>query len=218
MASRPQKDLQTYHTHPTSPRFRPHALALGQLALAWNGLHETMALLFCSVMGGGTANQFLGVWHALKTDRSQRDILLAAAKNVYRGMIPPTYLEDIEWLCGKADSLEDARNDALHSPLVAHRRTSGEILVQPIIGLGHVRAKKLSEKNLLKEFRWCRDRAVSLAGFAHAMAVAFSSLSDTTHPWPERPPWPKVGRPNETKPHPPTRKAKHPRPPRSSRA
>lgn len=213
MAKRSGKDLQIYHTHPTSPRFRPHTLALGQLALAWNGLHETMSLLFCSVMGGGQVDQFLAVWHALKTDRSQRDILLAAAKNVYRGMPPPTYLEDIEWLCAKAELLEDARNNALHSPLVAHQRISGEISVHPIVGLGHIRAKRLFDKDLLKEFRWCRDRAVSLAEFASAMTRPFSD----TRPWPKRPSWPKAGRLNEANQRPPKRKAKHPHPPRSSR-
>ena len=33
--------------------FRPYVTALGQLALAWNDLHETLAMLFLSVMGGG---------------------------------------------------------------------------------------------------------------------------------------------------------------------
>jgi len=36
--------------------FRPYTTALGQIALAWNGLHTEMAMLFCSIMGGGYAN------------------------------------------------------------------------------------------------------------------------------------------------------------------
>ena len=37
----------------THPAFRPYTTALGELALAWNGLHSEMALLFCTLMGGG---------------------------------------------------------------------------------------------------------------------------------------------------------------------
>src|ERR1022692_594393 len=67
---------------PTHAVFRPYAITLGQLALAWNELHESMALLFCTTMGGGYSNQFLAVWHVLKVDRAQRDILLAAAREI----------------------------------------------------------------------------------------------------------------------------------------
>src|SRR5271170_7010674 len=65
------------------PVFRPYTQALGQIALAWNGLHSAMALLFCIVMGGGYANQFLAIWHALTNDAAQRDILQAAAKDSF---------------------------------------------------------------------------------------------------------------------------------------
>jgi hypothetical protein len=37
----------------THKAFRPHITVLGQLTLAWNDLHQTLAILFCSVMGGG---------------------------------------------------------------------------------------------------------------------------------------------------------------------
>jgi hypothetical protein len=36
----------------THKAFRPYVIALGQLTLAWNDLHETLAIVFCSVMGG----------------------------------------------------------------------------------------------------------------------------------------------------------------------
>jgi hypothetical protein len=130
----------------TDRAFMPYVTALGQLTLAWNGLHEVLALLFCTVMGGGMSNQFLAVWHALRTDRAQRDILLAALKSDVRGVVPSKFFEDIEWICKRADVVEDARNDALHSPLWASKRGPGNTIVTPIVGLGHVRAQRLSEK------------------------------------------------------------------------
>jgi hypothetical protein len=57
------------------------ALALGQLTLTWNDLHESLALVFCSVMGGGYVGHFLAILHAIKVDRAQRDILLAAVNS-----------------------------------------------------------------------------------------------------------------------------------------
>jgi hypothetical protein len=121
---------------PTHPAFRPYVIALGQLALAWNGLHETLALLYCTIMGGGVVNQHLAVWHALKADRAQRDILLAAAKNNIRGAIPVQFDDDIKWLCSRADTLEDLRNDAMHSPLWGYQPHPGTIVVMPRTGLG----------------------------------------------------------------------------------
>jgi hypothetical protein len=53
---------------------------IGQIALALNGFQSELAMLFCTVMGGGYSNQFLAIWHALKNDAAQRDILEAAAR------------------------------------------------------------------------------------------------------------------------------------------
>jgi len=174
----------------TDKVFLPYVTALGQLALAWNGLHQTLALLFLTVMDAKISNQYLAIWHALKTDRAQRDILLAATKSNYRGAVPLNMIEDIEWLCKKADSVEEARNNAIHTPLWAYERGPDDIIVMPVTGLGHQRAQKLFEKNLLSEFRWCRDAALVLTDYA---ADLRGPLSDYTLPWPGRPQLPNLG-------------------------
>jgi len=187
MAKKRRTKRPTHFVPYTHARFRPYVIALGQVALAWNGLHEALALLFCAVMGGGVVNQFLAVWHALKTDRAQRDILRAATNSITQGTTRPTLVDDVLWLCSRADSLEDTRNDIVHSPLWGYQRGPDEIIVMPVIGLGHTRAQKLFERNLLADFRWCRDAALLLTKFAGEMDRA---LSDDTLPWPERPAWP----------------------------
>src|SRR5580700_224118 len=164
----------------TAKAFLPYVAALGQLALAWNNLHEVLGLLFCRVMEANPVNQYLAIWHALKVDRAQREILLAALRNHVRGAYPTSFVPDIEWICNRADALEDTRNDALHSPLWAQERGPGNTIVQPWVGLGHIRAQKLLNKDLLAEFRWCRDAAVLLADFASDIDL---SLADYMRPW-----------------------------------
>lgn len=188
--------------------FRPYVIAIGQLALAWNELHETMGLLFCTIMGGGVVNQYLSVWHALRVDRAQREILKAAAISDTRDALSTRYLDDVKWLCGQADTLEDARNDAIHSPLLGMRRSSTSVVVMPRTGLGHFRANKLADRgNLLAEFRRCRDASLILAKFALDMDLALMNLNDK-HPWPDRPRLPSHSRTRSPKP---AKKAQRPR-------
>jgi hypothetical protein len=205
---RPRKKWQSVpHTHPA---FRPYAEALGQIALAWNEFHETMSLLFCSFMGGGYCNHYLAVWQALKNDRAKRDVLLAAAKN------SPLFndeesrkriIEAAEHIYKLANTVEDARDSALHSPLWGARYESG-IKVQPETGLGHIRAGRLrDQKNLLAEFRWCRAAASVLADYVDDLNDSLSGRS--RRPWPKKPSLPNRGETNEKKPRHQAPQAKH---------
>jgi hypothetical protein len=164
-------------------------------------------------MEAKSINQYTAIWHALKSDRSQRDILIAAAETTIRGAIPIPFLEDIKWVCGQADKLEELRNNALHSPYWGHIGMGNKVTIMPNINLGHVRAGKLFSKNLLKEFRYCRDYCVLLSKFAWQMDCA---LSDLSLPWPDRPKPPNRGETNVRKQPLQARKAKRPHPPQSS--
>ena len=182
----------------TSKEFRPYAAALGQIALAWNELHQALAILFCTVMGGGYVNQFLAVWHAIKNDRAQREILKAAATSNLNSYLSPEIVEkltsDIAWINARANEVEDARDDALHSPLFAFR---GPNAVFPAAGLGHKRAEKLmARRNLLHEFRWCRNSAMTLTEYVYGLDGAASGLG---RPWPDRPKMPNRGETNKQK-------------------
>jgi hypothetical protein len=198
----------------TDRAFEPYVTAMGQLTLAWNELHETLAILFSMVMGGGDVGKFLAIWHAIKVDRTQRDILLAAARaDQFPGFESyPRLVPDLEWICDKAHKVEGARNDALHSPLWGSQRGPGSTLVMPAAGLGHVRAQKLLAKDLLTDFNWCRDASLVLTRFARELDAA---MSDFGLVWPDRPAW-------RDRPTPPPRqsapKVKSTRPPRSSPA
>jgi hypothetical protein len=167
----------------THKAFQPYVIALGQLALAWNDLHLSLAMLFCHAMGGGFVNHFLAVWNSAKFDRAQREMLLAAVKaQLDLHPLHSKMNEDITWICQQADRLEDGRNDAIHSPLWATPLGAGTS-IRPVAGLGNVRATKLLNENLLAEFRWCRDLATVLRNFAMQIDAALSGRAS----WPARP-------------------------------
>jgi len=220
MATRRRKKRPYDSISYSHPVFRPYTAALGQIALAWNGLHSAMALLFCTVMGGGFSNQFLAIWHALRNDAAQRAILEAAAKDSfgYDSELGAKIFAEIHWINGQARRIEDARDDALHSPLWGFERGQRETLVVPVTGLGHRRAQKLSEakRGLLAEFRWCRDASLALTNYVKDIDELLSRDPLPILSWPDRPVLPNRG---QTKNDPPrsrrTRKAKRPPPPQS---
>jgi hypothetical protein len=175
---------QPHHIYTSAP-FKPYLLSLGQLTVSWNGLHETLGLLFSTVMQAEVCNQTLAVWQSINNDRMKRGMLKAAALNDFRGAVPTAYPDDVIWLCAQIDGLEDARNDAVHSPIRGYGESLSNLSVKPATELGNQRAKKLLNKgDVLLDLRKCRDKCVALAKFAHEMD---QSLIDYTKPWPARP-------------------------------
>jgi len=159
--------------------FKTHATAIGQLAIQWNLLHEALGLVFLSVMQGGHGNQYAQVWSAVPSDGAKREMLLAASEGAW---LHPDAPEEqnrrrelvralVKELVKAATALEDARNNAIHAPLTvalnALRPDFGAI--SPDISLNNKRAQRLLNKDLLAEFRWCRDYAFVLGVFALAL-------------------------------------------------
>jgi hypothetical protein len=98
--------------------------------------------------------------------------------------------DDLTWLIDRAISLEDKRNDAIHAPLFAvNKSIYGEMPasepIAPAWWLKNPRAKALSEsKNLLGQFKYCRDTAITLSDYAKAIDGALVNPQRT---WPKRP-------------------------------
>ena len=70
----------------TNKAFRPYVIALGQFNLAWNDLHVSLSLLFCTLMGGGFVNKFLAIWTVLNTSprRPLSDSLVVDGRGMNR--------------------------------------------------------------------------------------------------------------------------------------
>lgn len=222
MGKAPDPKRMWFTVHDARNRaFRPYVTAAGQASLQWNLLHETMGKLFVIVMGGGYINQHAAVWSAVTVDRSKREMLKAAAAS-HEGVVTGREYElemqrAVTELCNAVEVLEIQRNNVVHGPLarVENPRHPKYGKVMPHTLLGNPRAMKLVGKDVLAEFRFCRDYARVLNQFAAEIDEAFHHGIGS---FPEKPRPPRRGDRTKEKLR-PQRTAATPRlPPRSSRA
>jgi len=178
-------------------RYRPYVVAVGQVALAWNDLYKVLAVFFIVLHGETVPSDVpLAVWNSSKSDRAQREMLAAAAKTFLTlpDMLAlyPTGAADVKWLADRIGEVEEARNNAVHSPLAVEGRGQ-RIMVVPDTSTGHGRAKnlevKMTKRELLAEFRLCRDTACVLRDHAWRMYATLCGEG----PWPDRPQLPNRG-------------------------
>jgi hypothetical protein len=184
----------------TGEKFQPYALAIGQTALAWNELHEALGVLFAQALGVGTERRFMAaaIWGAITNDRQKRVVLETAINLIGAEEHSkfPQLANDIIWIIQRSASLEDRRNNVVHSPLA--EMTSPLISALTKIPMGEVhpggvlneRAEKLGKatiyagKDLLTEIIRYRDYAETLADFSDKILKAWRKPDGT---WPERP-------------------------------
>jgi hypothetical protein len=186
----------------TKMNFRAYTQAIGEFSLTWNELHEVMSGLFiwaidpkCSL---GMEMQLSAIWGDIANDRQKRSVLQTAIgrANPKHFKAAPKICEDVNWLLERCNSLEDQRNNVLHSPLSETTNwLEARMLQVPIgevlpTGQGHSRAKKLSaavdssNRSLLRQIRFYRDYATALTMFARAM---ISVGQETRRAWPAKP-------------------------------
>lgn len=176
--------------------FRPYATAIGEMALAWNDLHETLKDLFWSSLGVENGVIAYAVWYSSKSDRAQRDMLRGLATTPAIGnRLNNTTKPEVLWAIQRADSLEDLRNDILHSPFFASERGD----VEPLWQAGHQRAKKLAGKDLLREMNWFYGATLIVRDYAWEISQAVRHERNSL---PERPGLPNRGDTNDKKLHP----------------
>jgi hypothetical protein len=135
-------------------KFRPHALVLGQLVLAWSELHEELGRLFYAVAGTNDPGVQLAVWQSSRNDRSQRLMLRGAAAVAFvaspfrseRTKDDKRARHDIEWILNRIEALSDKRDDAIHAPFGLEKQKDGTYRLRPnvlweIIALASLRSK-----------------------------------------------------------------------------
>jgi hypothetical protein len=172
----------------TSNLFRPYAEAIGQVALAWNHLHETLGTIFLEVAFEGSLKAE-DAWQSLIVDRAKREMLKAVLDGMTAHNFPelPRLRDELVWIIEQTNAAEDGRNNAIHTPLVSHDHPVWRE-IKPIPGIssythhGNRRAKKLDEKDVLSEYRYYRDKLITLQ--RHAERLLYWQRGS---PWPKRP-------------------------------
>ena len=80
----------------------------------------------------------------------------------------PKAKDDINWPLGKANTVAEQRNNAVHGPM-GLSLGSKEIELRPLWHYGNPRALKLVGKGILTEFAWYEEYADTLTRFAREM-------------------------------------------------
>jgi hypothetical protein len=184
----------------TEVPFRPYVIAVGQTALAWNDLHEYLGRFFGMFSIGKTRAINVAVWQSQRVDRNKRQMLDAAVKAAPDTLTEgrPQLKPDLIWLLNRVDALEDLRNDVVHAPLhlavdlekispTTRPARQSDFLraarTEPMEIGDNFRAKKLSGRDLLLEYRRCRDSLTLLRNFIREIDDSISEGK----PWPNRP-------------------------------
>jgi hypothetical protein len=120
----------------------------------------------------------------------------------------PKLIED--WLLTKITKLEDLRNDIVHTPLLLITKSDmfTELNYKVFPNSLSARGKKLSGKDVFKEYRWCRDMAIVLRDFAETIQLVLYFHSAGKLPagaWPHRPHLPNRGAKKPRRSAPPSR-------------
>jgi hypothetical protein len=164
----------------------PYFMALGKTAHAWNHLQEELGQLFCFLTNTDAVG--LTIWHALKSDRSQRDLIEAALRSLAEGedwvKEFPRAQADISWLLLETNKLADRRNDAIHAPCTVSN-AHGDFEMIPLSFHGNPRARKLRGKQIVNEFQWYGETANVLKSFARHLCVGLNRSPYIS--WPDRP-------------------------------
>jgi hypothetical protein len=182
----------------TDARYRPYALAIGQLSLAWNDLHESLGSLFCHITGIGDVEfKMMAAWQSLMADRAKRGMLKAAFRELSANEIRlnPMATDEFTWLFKEIDRLEQMRNQAIHSPLRSFDHPIWRVFpetdrpegIAPDDLTGNRLAEELKGKNLLTHYRATRDDILALRDYADAIEEAWHFGGFKRKAWPRRP-------------------------------
>ena len=166
--------------------FAPYIEAAGEVVNAWNRLHETLKDVFAAVTKMPREMAY-AIWHSCRSDSLQREMLRAAIaatsdKEPWVVRLPEAK-SDLMLLLQRASKTGEIRNDAIHAP-VSLALDGGKLVIIPVYFNGNPRAEKLKDKDIVAEFKRCRDDASILQEFAEK---AVTAINFPRYPWPDKP-------------------------------
>jgi hypothetical protein len=80
MATAGKREIRHRALRFESRQFKPYAAAIGQFVLAWNDLHETLALLYWTLLGN---DKVLDRWNEARLDDRKRALITRWTKSTF---------------------------------------------------------------------------------------------------------------------------------------
>jgi hypothetical protein len=156
-------------------------------------MQEHLGCLFCKV-SGTDFTMGISLWHCLKSDRLQRDLLQTALDAAIQDQdwifIYPQAQESINWLLSKINALAERRNGAILAPIASLSGHLPELM--PLTFSGTPNGLKLRGIDIIREFEWYEKFADELSAYIRQIEAALVTTSDIPVPWPDRPLLPTV--------------------------
>ena len=209
---------------------------LGKLVRSWANLHEFLASILAKTLECDNAITY-GMWHSIKSDLVQRDMLASALKakigilesdsekaaTLGRTEISTQkdetarLLSEYLWVIGEITAFSHKRNDLIHSPIVFYHDGSASAEFEAIVSDIHHNPRATRLKNL-ELFQLCgRANAFILTATKFIASLGYSRPEHA--PLPSRPQWPSASQFPTRKQQPHQKTKRRPmNPPRSSQA
>lgn len=178
---------------PTTPRKIPKHFAgnvksysrtAGGILWAWNRIHAVFADCFAVLACPDNPERGLAIWHAVKADTAQRDMLTAALENT---ATDPKVAEALDWLLNLMGKLSQHRNDVAHTPMAHVIDLNKPIQLAPDFFSGDpARVNRLSRADLADFHRKFTGDLIALSYYAFCVAGELRSPR-LYLAWPQRP-------------------------------
>jgi hypothetical protein len=178
-------------------RFYPYAAEIGHLVYASARLQWSLGQLLAALVEPSKPALGLAIWNAIKSDRSQRDILEATAKvSVAHDQ---NAMSDVLWLLEQANARATDRNDAVHTAFFFETGDDGNIRPVPDALSNPGRLQRLTDDDLPTLFARHRDDLTALYRYADKLTDHFVPTAGEQPAWPERPQLRPSGQPRNRK-------------------
>jgi hypothetical protein len=165
-----------------------HARHVGEILIAWNDLQSKLFMIFWVIVSPERHQVAYGIWHCIQSDKTQRDMVLAAARGALAAK--SRMLQHIEWLVDRAAALSVYRNDPAHTAIGFTTDENNKLVPVPDLVAGRDAAlKRLADAPTSTYWERVRGDLWSLSYFAGSIWAHLlpPPTPPVPHPFPRRP-------------------------------
>ena len=172
----------------TDKAIKTHTRLVGEMVWAWNGLHQSFSYLFGLIVQSSDPSIGEAIWAALKSDSSQRDVLLASSK--LRHGDKSAFGRRMRWAVNITEKLSVYRNDLVHTPMSGIALgPRGLVTVVSSHAISPARVHRLSRADTFKLLRTLRGDLVQLRNYVWDLGQRLYPYAiPMIGSWPDRPP------------------------------